>query len=80
MSTQHQEVNVLWEGGWDTYIVDPESRCDTPKKEDSHYFPTWHDGPNSGSPRWLKCSFCPRHNFGEAHQSVKVIRRVASGN
>lgn len=83
MAAQHQEVTVLWNGGWDTYVVDPGQICETPPKEcegNSRYFPTWHEGSNSGTPCWLKCCFVDGHNFGAEHESVKVIRHVDGGN
>lgn len=83
MTTQHVEVTVLWNGGWDIYIVDPGQICDTPAKKmegNASFFPTWHEGPNSRSPWWLKCSFVNRHNFGRPQQSVKVIKHVGGGD
>lgn len=84
MATQYQykEVTVLWNGGWDTYIVDPGNVCDTPAKElvgNNMYFPSWYDGPNCGYPCWLKCDFI-HEPWSQAGKSVKVIKHLNGGD
>ncbi len=82
MAAQHQEVTVLWNGGWDTYVVDPGQVRDLPEEafRDDRYSPIWYDGPNSGYPCWIKCIFLRRHNFGGENQGVRVIRHVDGGD
>lgn len=82
MTTQQEEVFVLWNGGWDSYIVDLTQVCDTPEKElrgNSAYFPTWHDGQNCGSPCWLKSDFV-RKPWSQPGKSIKVIRHLGGGD
>jgi hypothetical protein len=77
--SQGRQVTVLWAGGWDIYLVNPEELRELTLKErypigNEKYWPT-HDG------RWLLCRFLTgKDSIGTSNQAVRILRRVRSGD
>jgi hypothetical protein len=80
------EVTVLWNGGWDTYAVDPrnvrlltQTELAADRGTNDKYFPTLTDSEGM----WLKCKFVKaRHGelrMGDDWQCVRILRHIGSG-
>lgn len=70
-----KKQGILWNGGWEDYVVDANSVRDMTRDEmekigDSSY-PTFEDG------KWLRCLFAK--NLGDESQAVQVLAHLGGG-
>ena len=75
----HVKIGVLWNGGWDVYIVDSTTMREPSEEEalvmeHDKLFPIFLiDGE-----KWLKFHFSPKMEYPE--MIVKIVNRVAGGD
>jgi|GEM_PF-4540439 cold shock CspA family protein len=74
-----KKQGILWNGGWDDYVVDAnlvrDMTDDEVVKHDKTSFPTFEDGNHV---TWLRCLFAK--NLGHATQVVKVLAHLGGGD
>lgn len=72
-SKKGARAGILWNGGWDDYVVDPTSVRDMTPEEN---IPTCC--PTLGNEPWLRCSFA--RDYGNDNQVVKILRHLGGGD